>query len=363
MSNINNQDHLEEVRKVYYLNPQQGWIEQETDDAKYRLTASSRTTVFTKIENELEVRNPRGGWDEVTADMETNMPATERGYVFVLKPRQSPEGSFIEITSKRFVDEEMVTSLFDSFPLFDRDLKPIVNPALAVDTICIPSNYLDAFKERANARAMKLNEGQADLHTMYAMVTQIISIREEMERLCAISRQTLNNLAQNNNATEIPALSDRARQAHNMLDQAASIVEKIKTEKLTLDSNPGQLEHKAYGSTYLNNAESQLQEIDKLYREHKSYEIQAVSRMESDLSRSLPSTDFPASSRRQLMLHVVEYYTEMGFDCLLSDDGMTIHLEDGVIELSDKPKIILHQKTNVDNSLENQSADRKQREL
>jgi hypothetical protein len=331
---------IQQERSVWYFSQSQGWmLDREPADAKYRLTAIGRNQSYVQIENSLEVVNPRGGWNEVTPDIEATLPAVERGYVFVTKPLQNDKGSFVQIESKRYLDENMIRSFFDGLTIFDIHGDVMGEPLLAFGTFCLERRQADAFYERVKTRGGQVNEAQADLHAMYESLQKLEGLYKEMEQICNLSRAVIDRVAEGIRS-EAPSISERSRMAHYLRDQATEIVDFIRSEKMTLDQQPGQIEHRGFGGAYLEHAEQWLGHIEKLHREHKSYEIQAVSRIQEAMSQSLPSIDAPASTRRYLFIPVVEYYAEMNIDCRLTAEGMVMRIGDTTIELGETVKIL-----------------------
>ena len=64
------------------------------------------------------------------------------------------------------------------------------------------------------------------------------------------------------------------------------------------------------------------------------------------------------------MMDVVEFYTQQGYDCRLTRDGMILVLGDTIVELGEKPSVRnASGETSAEQILGRASAERTQREL
>lgn len=323
--------HIDERREVWYFDPRVGgWAPQETPDAKYRLTCVARLS--TQVDNEFAARQARGGWEALPREQEIALPGVERGLIFTCKPRQSDQGSFLQVTSKRFVDKDMTKSLLEGLTLYDLDLAPYPDPEQAVNVFCLTHADAEIFKERVRARTGLLEEESADLQAMYHSVNRLVGVYRELERLCQMSRAVVDKMVEDGLVNEAPSISERSKSAHLIREQATQLVQGIRDEELALENAVGQVEQLAWAKACRERAEDLLTAIERLYREHKSYEIQAVSRLKDPLSEKLPMIDSPPAQRRFLMTAVAEYYADKGTDCRLTEDGMVVRVGDTVIE-------------------------------
>ena len=188
-------------------------------------------------------------------------------------------------------------------------------------------------------------------------------IAQELEVLCAQSREVIAQIAQGVQ-TEAPSVGERCQSAHRLREQAASIISELKDEQMAADRNPGQVEYQGHAAAYVQHAEAWMKTIEKLHKEHMSYEAQQKMRIQESLSKSLPGAESPATTRRYLLSPVVEYYTEMGYDCQLTEEGMKIVVGDMTVELSDRPVVRTHdQQTAADRMTGRRTAERGHRTL
>lgn len=358
--------HLQKHHRVLYFNPRSGsWSEQEVPDAKYRLSCSAAVEHYKVVENRLAIRNPRGGFDDLNPSEIERLPGDEQGFVFTVRPRQGKDRSFIEVRSARFIDDEFAENMLDGLSLHDLDLKPVADHRAIVDAFCLPAEEREVLYKRIQARGGQVEEAQADLNNMYESLKRLKEHRGELERMCAISRQVIDQMAEGI-GTEAPSISKRCVAARLIREQANKLVQQIQDEQLALEKEAGMVQQKAWARACLKRAQEFSVEIEKLYKEHRSYETQAIIRTQETLEKSLPGAESPAATRRYMMIPLVEYYTDLGYDCRLTDDGMVLVLGDAIIELSDKPSVRTPDQQTIASSdmlLGRQTAERTQRKL
>lgn len=328
--------HIKEDRSVKYYSQDHGWSDHETSDTKLRLVSVSRAQHQSYVDNQMSRPNPRGGWTEVTGEEEYRLQGYERGYVFQIKPRRGAQGTFAEIHPMRYVDDEMVAELLQGLKLHDADLRE-VDPALITTVFCLTGADMQVFSQRVQQFGGTITEAQADVHGMYNAAQRMYAIAHEMNELCRTSRAVIEQVAQGVN-TEAPSISDRCRTAQSLRDQATELLKDIRDEYVALERSGEQAEALAYGQKYVENSEKWMTHIDRLHQEHKSYEVQAVQRIKDSIT--LPAPDAGSASRRYLMMPLVNYYTQQGYDARITEEGMVLRLGEFVVELTDRPRII-----------------------
>lgn len=328
---------VNEERRTLFFDPQLGWTEHETPDARLKISSLWRTPeVRTIVENQLYTRFDRGGWQDIGPNDEVQLPGRERGFEFECKPRMGEAGSFVEIHSVRFVDQGM-KPLLEGIPLFDLNLKPI-KPPMAVGAFCIPASHMPAFQQRVAEQGGRIQEGQAELQAMHAKLGRMSAISSELEVLCAESRAVIDQVA-GGMATEVPSISERCTRANSLYGEAGRLNREIQEENMAAQQTQAALEAKAHAEAYADNSTQWMGRIERLHREHVSYETQAKLRTKQSISQSLPGVEFPASTARSMMVDVAEFYTEQGYDARLTNSGMVITLGDTIIELGEKPSV------------------------
>lgn len=353
---------VNEQRRTLYLDPRLGWTETETPEAKLKLSSLWRTPeVRTIVENQLYARFDRGGWQDLNPSDLTRLNGHEQGFQFECKPRMGEQGNFYEISSIRYVDQEMKPVL-EGIPLFDLDLKPI-KPPQAAGGFCIPASEMPLFTQRVKELGGKLSQAQADVQIMHAKLQRLSGIASELETLCAESRAVIDQVA-GGVATEVPSISERCTRAHALYQEAGRLHRQIQEEEMATDSPGTPIELRAHAEAYAENADQWMAHIERLHREHVSYEAQAKLRTKQSISSNLPGVESPASTARYLLMDVVEFYTEQGYDCRLTRDGMRLTLGDTVVELGEKPVVRkAGAETSADQLLGKTTAERTQREL
>lgn len=333
---------MKEARSVWHFSPTESWVEaprMPQDQPKYRLTATANSEIYVVVNNALEVVNPRGGWETAGPDLLSTLPGVEKGYSFEIKPVQTDKGSFVRIESKRFLDEQMLKTVCEDLHIFDQQGEIMQEPQMAKNVFLLTRQHADVFFARVKNIGGKIEEASADIQAVYDSLIKLQKIYQDMDSICTLFRGIMDRTAEGV-PKEAPAISERMNQAHYLRDQASDIIAFIRSEKMTIDQQPGQMELKSYAAAYLENAEEWFKAIDKLHREQKSYEIQMVTRTKELVSKNLPQADNPAVTRRYLFIPVVEYYTSLGFDCRLTADGMIIRDGDTTIKLGEKPDAI-----------------------
>jgi hypothetical protein len=356
---------IDEKRRTLFLDPRLGWTEQETPDARLRLQSLWRSQSSVYVENKLQALYDRGGWNDVGPSQLPTLGGQEQGLVFTTKPRQGDTQAFVEVTCVRFVDEHMQEMLLDGLTLYDTDLRPLSAAKMAADRFCLPSTQIETFTARVRARNGQLSEGTADLQAMYhKAAVRMPQIVQELERLCEMSRAVIDQVAEGRVQTEVPSISERCRSTHQLREQAAAIVTELRDEHMTLERNVGQVEFQGHAAAYVAHAEEWMQRVEQLHREHTSYEVQARMRIQESLSQTLQGAESPATTRRYLLMPVVEYYTEMGYDCRLTNDGMKIVIGETTVELSERPTVRSpDQQSAAEQMTGRQTAERGQRQL
>lgn len=327
---------VSEKRVVRYYSQDHGWSENEHSDTKFRMVSVCRERHHALVENQLWAPNPRGGWTEVTGDDEARLQGFERGFVFETKPRRSEAGTFLEIRPMRYLDSDMVQHLLQGIQLFDADLRP-AEPAVLNEVFCLGTAEAQTFMARVHQLGGQITEAQADVQGMYAKASRIHAISTELAELCRMSRAVIDQVASGVH-TEAPSISERCRAAAMLREQAVELLKDLRDEYAMLERNADQLELRAHGQAYIENSETWVTHIERLAQEHKSYEVQAVQRIKANIS--LPVPDAGSASRRYLMMPLVQYYTNAGYDARLTEEGMILRLGDHVIELTDRPRII-----------------------
>lgn len=354
-------------QRTMYWSRSAGWTPDEVSDSEFQLVAAAVTEESSDVHNELRVREERGGWNPLSLDEEVRLPGVKRGLVFTCKPRRGDTQDFMEVVSFRFIDREMVTELLHGLHVFSVDLEPMANPEMAIDRFCIPLMEAATFTERVTALQGVVQEAQADLQAMHSQLVKLSELAEELKRLCAVSRGVIDKVAEGIQS-EAPSINERSVTTHLIKEQAVEMVTQIRDELLTLEQKPGQVDQKAWAQACAQRAEEFLTLIAELHKEHKSYEVQAITRLEETFAKGLPSAEAPAVTRRVLLLPVVEFYTELGFDCRLTEQGMIAQAEDGtVVELTDRIRIVGADSGQAQSAervlLGNRSAERTQRQL
>ena len=353
---------VNEQRRTLYLDPKMGWTEIETADSRLKISSLWRTPeVRTIVENTIYRRHERGGWNDMNPSDRVQLTGRELGFEFEAKPRVSEGGSFIEISSARYVDQDM-KPLLEGIPLFDLELRPI-KPPQAAGHFCIPASSMPDFAQRVVQMSGTLSESQADLQVMHAKLQRMGAISAELEMLCSESRAVIDQVA-GGMATEVPSISERCGRAHALYGEAGRLLRGIHEEKLSADKTSGQVEAQAHAEAYAENAEQWMEHIERLHREHVSYEAQAKLRTKQSISQVLPGVESAAASARYLMMDVVEFYTQQGYDCRLTRDGMILVLGETIVELGEKPSVRnASGETSAEQILGRASAERTQREL
>jgi hypothetical protein len=356
---------VNERRSTLFLDPVSGrWVETENENSRFKLSSLWRMPKPRGIvENQIYERFDRGGWQEMNPSSESQLSGAEQGYAFQSKPRVGDDGHYFEITSVRYVDQNM-KPLLEGIPILDTDLKPLAGgPMMAVNVFCIPGSQMPTFVQRVQERGGVINESQADLHVMYAKLQRLSDIATELESLCTQSRSVIDQVAEGV-TTEVPSITERCKRAHSLREEASRINRSILEEGAAVNKHVGQVEAQAQAEAYSEHAARFLEHIEKLHREHTSYEAQAKLRTKQSISQTLPGVDSPASTTRYLLMDVVEFYTELGYDCRLTADGMVLRLGDTIVELADKPSVrSASGETSADQILGRTTAERTQREL
>lgn len=336
-----------EKRQVSYYSPTKGWVDREPEDAKFRATSVANSVIHAMVENTIENKAARGGWETTDPSFLAPLPAFEKGYVFEQKTVQNANGSFIKIKSQLFVDTTMLNTVLEDLALFDKHGEKFADPQLASNEFLLKVQDYQIFSVRVDKVGGKIIEAAADIQVMYNSLVKMEDIRKKMEQLCNDFRAIIQQIA-NGNHSNGPIISNRMHEAHTYRDQAADLRDFILGEKNTLDSLPGQVELKAYAETYYEHAENIFAVVDKLHREQKSYEIQLVSRMKELASKNLPVIETEDYNFRQLMIPLVEKYASMGYDCQLTSSGMVLRYGDVILDFGKEVKII----SSADNSVQ-----------
>lgn len=332
--------HISEDSRTLYLSARHGWSEQAHPDARYRLLTVLKTLHQSEITNRLDRPNSRGGWDEVSPDEEGRLAGAERGWSFTVKARADGAHAFMEVRSMRFIDREMGRELLSGLHLHDESLAPYEDLNALSDVFAIPMSEAESFVQRVKSRGGLISEAQADLQGMYANLTGLSEIHAAIEKLCTQSRAVIDRIAEGT-PVDAPSISQRSKEAHALRQQATGRLSDVRDEQLTLERQPGLIEEKGWAKACLEKSEEWMDAIERGFKEHKSYELQAMARVSESMSNRLPSPDSPAAERRLLFLPVVEWYVDRGFDARLTDEGgMDIYLAAGnVISLTDRPAI------------------------
>ena len=367
----NNKPENDPDRRTLFLDPQLGWTTEETPQAEYKLDCMRKINVSGIVENVLMEKQTREtgqfvGWRALNPSELTGLTGVIQGYQFQVKPRQGKEGQFLEIQSARFIDKDMYEGIFQDIPLYNADLKKVPSYQVLRNIFCIPVTHVAEFQQRVAAKQGVIAEGQADLQIMYSQMTRVAQIAKDMESLCAQSRAIVENIATTGvqtAATEIDACNN---QASMLREEAAKIIGDLEDGKMAVERSTSKVEAEAHAEAYLEHAKAQLDIVEQLHREHTSYKIQAKMLTKSTISQSLPSFAEGATvARRYLLMPVVEYYTELGYDFRMIENGMIIKIGDTIVELSDKPTIRKAggEAGSADQMLGKQTAERTQREL
>jgi len=355
MSDVNEQ------RRTLFFDPQQGWSKEETADARLKISSLWRTPeARTIVENQLYTRFDRGGWQDLGPSDEVQLSGRERGFDFECRPRNSDQGSFVEVHSTRFVDQSM-KPLLEGIPLLDLELRPI-KPPMAVSAFCIPASHLPDFQHRVTEQGGRIQEGQAELGVMHSRLGRLSVISSELEVLCTESRAVIEQVAEGM-STEVPSISERCTRANSLYAEAGRLARDLHDDNLVAQSEQTSLEDRARSEAYTDNSVQWMAHIERLHREHVSYETQARLRTKQSISQTLPGADFPASTARSMMVEVAEFYTEQGYDARLTNNGMVLVVGDTIIELGEKPSV---RKVGSEASAEEilgQGGERGQREL
>jgi len=329
---------LNEKRRVMFLDPRVGWTEQETADARLKLESVWTEQPALVSENRLQLRFDRGGWNDAGSEQLARLGGTEQGLVFTVKPRQGETQAFIEVTSVRFVDDQVAAQLLEGMQLFSSDLRPLSSPLQAADRFCLPASQADVFYQRVRAHNGQITEGTADLHDMRHKATvRIPQIVQELENLCDMSRQVIDRIAEQGVQTDAPSVGERAAVIRQLRTQATGLLSELHEEQTALEAAGNQIEAQGRAAAYVEHAERWMSRIEQLNREHTSYEAQLQMRIQESLSSSLPGAQAPTSTRRRLLEPVVEHYTQAGYDARLTKDGMAIMIGDKVMVLAEKP--------------------------
>lgn len=355
----------DETRRVLYLDPRLGWTETETPDARMKMASLRRVQTTGIVENTIMRKVERGGWQELNPSDIAQLSGAEQGYQFELRPRQGKEGQFVEVTCARFVDPEMAKELLQGIPLYDLELNQKKSPTFAINQFCIPFTHSHTLTQRIQAKGGIITEGQADLQVMYGQLERIGQIVKDMEVLCSQSRAVIDRIVNQGVGTDAPEIDARCDQASLLREEAAKLLALMEDAKLSVAKNVGKTEAEAHANAYVEHAQQNMQIIEQLHRENMSYKVQARMRVEKSLSQSLPGfTEGATVARRYLLMPVVEYYTDLGFDCRMIENGMILRIGDTVVELSDKPSIRgVGGESTAEQVLGRQTAERTQREL
>jgi hypothetical protein len=360
-----------EQRKTLFLDPHLGWTENETPQAEYKLDCLRRVTISGIVENTLMRKQTREtgqfvGWQPLNPSDLVELSGDKQGYQFQVKPRQGKQGQFLEVHSARFVDPDMWKEILQGIPLYDLDLKEVPNVSAIINSFCIPVTHVAEFQQRVAAKRGVILEGQADLQIMYSQMERVTQIAKDMESLCSQSRAIVENIANTGVQTAATEIDARNNQASMLREEAARLVGELEDGRLAVEQGMGRTEAEAHAEAYVDHAKAQLDIVEQLHREHTSYKIQAKLLTKNTISQSLPGFAEGATvARRYLLMPVVEYYTELGFDFRMIENGMIIKIGDTIVELSDKPIIRKAggEAGSADQMLGKQSGERTQREL
>lgn len=357
---------INEKRRTLYWDPRAGvWTETQTPDCKIRVQSLWRSQTDIHVENSLERSFERGGWPTLSASDRATLPAPEQGLVFTVKPRVGEAETYVEVTSILFIDDGLANTFLDGLTLYDVDLQPLASATAASDRFCLTTNHAEIFIQRVRSRGGQINEAQADLHLMYGKLTRLSQIAQELDRLVGMSRQVVDDVADKKPQTEVHTINERSAAAHRLREHATNILNQLRDEKAAADRQVGQIEQQGAAAAYVENAEQWMKRIEQLHREQISYEVQARARTQKAIAQQLTVAEHPASTRINLFIPVVEYYTELGFDCRLTKDGMVIHVGDTTVELGEKPIVSSASgaQTMADPAVGRRTAERTQRDL
>lgn len=351
----------EQQHTVFY-SQQLGWVDQPTGDVLLRLDCALRTQEHAVVTNQLYRTSPDGGYEPLSPLEASELPGSQQGLVFTCSPHLVEARAFLMVRPVRYIDEN-TASLLAGLQVYAPDGTPVGDPQLAAACFLLDGEQASVFYERvAQAGGVVLSQ-RGDLEAMYRHLTQLAQITEQLTELCEASRAAIETL-QGGVAGEVPAISDRARQAHLLRMKAGELMSRIREQAQLLAGASGEVELAAHAESYLENAEQWMAHAELLHREHRSYEIQARARLKEGIGPQLATPELPAAQRRVMLVPLVEYYTQQGFDARLVKDGAVLTLGDIVVELTSTPAARTPHTEQVAAELAGrQTAQRTQREL
>lgn len=332
--------HSEIKERISHLHPETGWVVDSPGDvpgARIRVRSEAKIDTNVLITNEMFAPNYRGGWNNITGMQESELQGFERGYVFTVKSRQTPQGTFWRIEPMRYVDSGVVERFLVGLTVCDAETLQPIAVELIADAFSLPHEQYGVFASRVAQANGQLVEAQADTQAMAAKYTQLTNLISEMERLCVMSRGVIDQIA-GGVTTQAPDINDRSAQMRQLRQRGIDLAKEIKAEHVNVEKSGASLEFVAWSQKLVEATETAVTILDRLHQEHHSYENQALERIKSNITIAGPDTG--PLSVRYLMIPVFEYFTRLGYDCRLVENGINLTLGEHVVELTASPRIV-----------------------
>jgi hypothetical protein len=355
-------DSYSEQSSIHFYSQTLGWVDKPVSDTTLRLDSSMRTQNNTVVSNTLYQSNPDGGYDIIDAAASQQLSGAQQGLVFTCSPHMLDGQAFVMLRPVKYIDATLI-HLLGGLDVFLPDGTLVGNPQMAASCFLLTSEHASDFYQRVAAAGGLTLTQEGDLQEMHRNLTLLGDVAKQLEEICEASRHSIEKLQQGINA-DVPLISERARAAHGLKKRADELVERITEQAQLLTGEQAELTIAAQAESFVENAQQWAEYISGQHREHRSYEIQARTRLKEEMKPQLAVPELPAAQRRLMMLPLVEYYTHQGFDARIVKDGAVVTLGDIVVELTGAPSARTPHTEQVAQELAGrQTAERTKREL
>jgi hypothetical protein len=334
-------DSYSEQSSIHFYSQTLGWVDKPVSDTTLRLDSSMRTQSHTVVSNTLYQSNPDGGFDVVDSAASSQLSGAQQGLVFTCSPHMLSGQAFVMLRPVKYIDATLI-HLLDGLDVFLPDATAVSNPQMAASCFLLSSEHASSFYQRVAAAGGLTLTQEGDLQEMHRNLTLLGDVANQLEEICEASRHSVEKLQQGINS-DVPLISEQAQ---------------------LLTGEQAELTIAAQAESFVENSQQWSEHIAGQHREHRSYEIQARTRLKEEMKPQLAVPELPAAQRRLMMLPLVEYYTHQGFDARIVKDGAVVTLGDIVVELTGAPSARTPHTEQVAQELAGrQTAERTKREL